>query len=810
MTTPPPSPSLDPTSTRRVTPNFITETIDADLECGRFERVVTRFPPEPNGFAHLGHTFASLLNYGIAQDYGGSFVLRMDDTNPEAEKLEYAEAIVEDLTWLGLEWSDKVSYASDYFAELHGFALELIRQGNAYVDSSSAEEIRRLRGTAFEVGTPSPYRQRSVSENLELFERMKNGEFPNGAHVLRAKIDLSSSNMKLRDLILYRIVHANHYRHGDAWCIYPSYDFAQALTDALGGVTHSLCSLEFVDNRAVYDWLLEKVWSAPVRPHQYEFGRRSLEYTVVSKRKLRRLVEENRVSGWDDPRMPTLAGVRRRGVTPQAVQAFARQIGVSRTNRTVEIAIFEGAVRDDLNLSAPRALAVLRPLKLTLENLENERSLELPYWPFDVIRESPDGLVALPSGERVAPEQATRAVPLTREVWIEQDDFLLEATKGFKRLTVGGKVRLRGAGIVRCDSFETDDAGKVLELRGTLLPEGEKAGAVIHWLSAAHAVPAEFRIYDRLFRVPNPEASARDPNGAEAKELEDDDGEMLEEKDFLDFLNPNSLEVLRGFVEPSVLSDPKDTRYQFERLGYFWRDPVDSQGDSRPDALVFNRIMGLKDTWDSHNKESTSVGAHSDAPSSAKPELKLQNEHSSPLALELTLEQNATLERLTQQGIGEQEARVLAREPQLLDYLEQAAEFGDKATQARWVVNDLGTALRSSEVKLRPAQLAALVQTVHDGSLSARSAKEVLLESLESGADPLELIEQRGLRQVSDTGALEAAVNEVLRVNPDKLEAYRGGKKGLMGFFVGQVMKATGGQANPQVLAEVLGRLLEG
>ncbi len=795
MTTPPIPSSDSPDKTRRVSPNFITEIIDADLERGRAMRVTTRFPPEPNGFAHLGHTFASLLNSGIAQDYAGKFVLRMDDTNPEAEKLEYAEAIIRDLEWLGLDWGHKVSYASDYFPELHAFALELIGQGVAYVDSSSAEDIRRLRGTAFEVGRPSPDRERSVSENLELFERMRNGEFPNGAHVLRAKMDLSSSNMKLRDPILYRIVHANHYRHGDAWCIYPSYDFAQALTDALDGVTHSLCSLEFVDNRAVYDWLLERVWTGPERPHQYEFGRRSLEYTVVSKRKLRRLVEENRVVGWDDPRMPTLAGVRRRGVTPDAVQHFARQIGVSRTNRTVEIAIFEGAVRDDLNLRAPRAMAVLRPLKLTLENVEEERTFDLPYWPFDVVRESPDGLVALPSGERVTPEQATRAVTLGREVYIEQDDFMLEPTPGFKRLTVGSKVRLRGAGIVRCDSFKADDQGAVLELRGTLLSEGEKANAVIHWLSVSRAIPAEFRIYDRLFRVKNPEA--------EASELEDEEGEGLEEKDFLDFLNPTSLEVLRGFVEPSVLSDPRETRYQFERLGYFWQDPIDSKGDSSADGLVFNRIMGLKDSWGAGEQ---AVEAQQAAPLPSR----ASKDHSAPVALELTPEQTATLERLTQQGIGEEEARVLAREPQLLDYLEQAAQSGDRGVLARWVVNDLGSALRSSEIKVQPAQLAALVQTVQDGTLSARSAKEVLLEALESGTDPLELTKQRGLKQVSDTGALEAAVKQVFMENPDKLEAYRGGKKGLMGFFVGQVMKATGGQANPQVLTEVLGRMLEG
>jgi glutaminyl-tRNA synthetase len=563
---------------RLVAPNFITEIIEADLESGHVARVVTRFPPEPNGYAHLGHTFACNLNYSLAADYNGIWVLRMDDTNPETEELEYVNAITRDLEWMG--WKTEVQFASDDFLVMYECAVQFIEKGLAYVESASLDEMRNARGTVDKAGTPSIYRDRSVAENLDLFSRMRRGEFQNGEHVLRAKIDLANPNMKLRDPPLYRIMHTEHYRQGKNWCIYPLYDYAQALNDAINGVTHSLCSLEFIDNRAIYDWILENVQHPALksRPYQYEFGRRSLEYTVVSKRKLRKLIESKRVAGWDDPRMPTIAAQRRRGITPEAIRAFASGIGVSRTNRTVDIGALEYAVRDDLNTRSPRVMAVLRPLKVILENVETPQNLVLPYFPPDVINASSDGLVPLPNGQRVIPEAATRTVGLTHEIFIEREDFLEIPTTGFKRLTLGGTVRLRGAGIIKCTNVTKSPNGEILELHCTVLPEG-KASGVIHWVSAETAISFEARLYDRLFTVANPEQ--------EAKQEEDEDA------DFLAYLNPHSLEILHGKIEPIVLEQPTDARYQFERNGYFWQDPI----DSRPDALVFNRIIGLKDNW---------------------------------------------------------------------------------------------------------------------------------------------------------------------------------------------------------------------
>jgi glutaminyl-tRNA synthetase len=770
-------------------PNFITEIINTDLREGRVQRVGTRFPPEPNGFPHIGHAFACLLNFDLARQYNGRFVLRMDDTNPEAERQEYVDAMLRDLTWLGVDWNKNLSYASDYFQQLHDCAVELIQQGLAYVDSVTSEDMARARGSVSVPGTPSLYRDRSITENLELFARMKNGEFPRGAHVLRARIDLTSPNMKLRDPVLYRIVHGSHYRQGDAWCVYPSYDFAQAITDALDGVTHSLCSLEFIDNNAIYKWLLEHLWTTPPEPRQFEFGRRSLEYTVVSKRKLRRLVDEGHVAGWDDPRMPTISAFRRRGVTPDAIQQFARQISVNRTNRTVDIALLEYSIRDDLNTRAPRVMAVLKPLRVVVDGLQ-EVTLELPYWPQDVIEQSPDGLVTMPDGSRVRPEHAIRAVPVTPELFIERDDFMPEAVPGFKRLVHGGKVRLRGAGVIRCDAFETDDAGTITLLRCTMLPDTEKAPGVIHWVSARHAVPFEARLYDRLFRVQHPEA--------EAKELEDEDEpETQEERDFLTFLNPNSLEIVQGFVEPSVLNDPLETRYQFERLGYFWRDP----GDSSKEKIVMSRIITLRDSW-------TIQG---EAQLKASPgKLDAQGMVTPPQPkLELTHEQQTLLESFTQRGVSEAEALVLAREPKLTAYLENAARHGEIGALSSWVVNDLGPRLREGDVKLEPAQLARLVKLVSTGQLSRNQAKTVLEKALETGEDPGQIVEREGLRQVSDAGALEPVVNAVIAANPDKVAAFKSGRVGLMGFFVGQVMQQTRGTANPQLVQEIVKRALE-
>jgi glutaminyl-tRNA synthetase len=784
------NPESKPEPKRRIGPNFITDIIDRDLEQQRYGRVVTRFPPNPNGFAHLGHAFASLLNFGISQDYAGRFVLRMDDTNPKTDQPEYVTAIAESLAWLGLDWGNEISYASSYFPELHACAIRLIERGLAYVDSVTPEEMSRLRGTASIPGTPSQFRDRSVTENLEMFERMKAGEFPDGTHVLRAKIDLANPNFKLRDPVLYRIVHATHYRTADDWCVYPSYDFAQAITDALDGVTHSLCSLEFTDNNAVYKWLMQHCWTEEGRvvngssepPVQYEFGRRSLEYTVVSKRKLRKLVEGNFVNGWDDPRMPTIAAQRRRGVTPEAIRTFAAGVGVNRTNRTVDLALLENAIRDDLNHRAPRIMAVLKPLKVVIENLMESQTLEVPYWPHDVVRESPDGLVALPNGERVAPEKATRVIELTREILIEHDDFAANPQPGFKRLTVGGKVRLRGAGVIQCESFTANAAGEILELRCKLLPDSEKANAVIHWLNSS-AVPAEFRLYDRLFRVAHPEA--------EAKELDEDD--IDEGADFLSFLNPNSLEITHGFVEASITNDPLETRYQFERLGYFWRDPFDSSGEK----LVFNRIITLRDSWAEKAEPTETRKSKSDKPQVQR-------------ALELSNDEQNILERYKSKGVSENEASVLAREPKLAAYLEAAAQHGPIATLSSWVINDLGGLLREGEINVTPAGLAGLVQLITDGSITRRIAQDVLAESLETGANPSEIVTRKGLKVVSDTGELEAILEGLMTQFADKVAAYRAGRTGMAGFFVGQVMQATKGAGNPQVVQELVNKKLAG
>jgi glutaminyl-tRNA synthetase len=781
---------------RRVSPNFITEIIDADLKSGRHTRVVTRFPPEPNGYAHLGHAFASYLDFMTAQDYGGVCHLRMDDTNPEGETQEYADSIIRDMKWLGWDAS-RLFYASDYYEQLHDFAVQLIRKGLAYVESVSGEEMARLRGTVDQPGTPSPYRNRSVEENLDLFRRMRAGEFKNGEHALRAKIDLANPNFKLRDPVLYRILHASHYRTGDTWCIYPMYDFAHPISDALEGITHSMCSLEFIDNRAIYDWLMDNLFpdkeTGKTAPRQYEFGRRSMEYTVVSKRKLRRLVKEGVVKGWDDPRMPTISAMRRRGVTPESVRAFASQIGVSRTNRTVDLALFENAVRDDLNLRAPRVMAVTRPLKVVIQNLEAERMLSLPYWPQE--GSSADGKVLLPTGERVPAEQAVREVPLTRELVIEQDDFSVDPPKGFKRLTQGGTVRLRGAGIIRCDDVVLGANGEPSELRVTLLGEDAKASGVIHWVSATRGVSAEFRLFDRLFTVaePDSEAAQFDP---EQPGHEDDTQPV--NTDFMRFVNKESLVVTRGLVEPSVAKDPAEARYQFERAGYFWRDPV----DSRPDALVFNRIITLKDTWGKKAE-----AAEPKAESKPRTEKKAPAEAPTPVRAALTSEQEATSARLRQQGVSENDASLLAREPQLAAYLEGV---GDKrlVELAPWVVNDLANHIREGTNRVSVEALTALVTLVAEGSISARIAKDVLAEAQASGEAPATIVERKGLRVVSDEGQLRTAIQGVLDANPAKVAEYRGGKKGLTGFFTGQVMRATHGQADPKAVARLLSEML--
>lgn len=806
MTTPDPNSSGAP----RVAPNFITEIIERDLASGKYASVVTRFPPEPSGYAHLGHIFASFLDFQTALQYGGRYHLRMDDTNPELATQEYVDAIADDLKWLGWDWGDHFYYASDNFEQYYGYAEQLVKQGDAYVDSVSPDEMARLRGDAHTPGRPSPYRSRSVEENLDLLRRMKAGEFPDGTHVLRAKIDLSSPNMKLRDPVLMRILRGDHYRQGEKWCIYPMYDFQHPLQDALEGVTHSMCSLEFVDNRAIYDWLMEKLNFNP-RPHQYEFGRRGLEYTITSKRKLRKLVQEGKVSGWDDPRMPTLRAQRRLGVTPEAIRHFAAQIGVSRTNRTVDISVYENAVRDDLNHRAPRVMAVLDPLKVTLTNVTTEQVLSLPYWPFDVVQGSPDGLVALPDGRRVAPEKAVRDVPLTRELYIEREDFSAQPPKGYKRLTPGGTVRLRGAGIIRADHFDTDEEGNITHIHATLLGQEAKASGVIHWVSAEKGVPAEFRLYDRLFRVPHPEGEI-----IEDDNTDNEPDDVPVETGYMRYLTPNSLQIRQGFVEPSVLHDPPDTRYQFERQGYFWRDPV----DSREDALVFGRIITLKDTWGKQAEgKNAEVGKQkADAQEAEGGRQKTESKKAAATPTPPTNhkpqtfspEQDATVTRLTTLGAAGGDARTIARDEALLAFVQDAAQDGTFAQVASWTVNDLAVGLRSGEVKVKAADLAPLAQMLAGGRVTTRVARDVLARAAASGEAPLSIIEREGLNEGLSDADLQKAIQEVMDTNPDKVAAYRDGKTGLMGFFTGQVMRATGGKAEPKKVAEQLGAALAG
>ncbi len=552
---------------KRQQTNFIRAIIDADIAAGKHGgKVVTRFPPEPNGYLHIGHAKSICLNFGIARDYNGRCHLRFDDTNPVKEEQEYIDSIMEDVKWLGFDWGEHLYYASDYFQALYDYAVELIKRGKAYVCDLSAEEIRAYRGTLTEPGRESPFRDRSVEENLDLFQRMKAGEFPEGSRVLRAKIDMSSGNLNMRDPVIYRIMKVPHHRTGEKWCIYPMYDFAHCLSDSIEGITHSICTLEFEDHRPLYDWFLDEL-EVECHPQQIEFARLNLTYTLMSKRKLLRLVDEGHVEGWDDPRMPTISGIRRRGFTPESIRDFAERIGVAKRDSVVDMALLEHCVRDDLNKRAPRVMGVLRPLKVVIENYPEGQEEEL-----EAVNNPEDS------------SAGTRMVPFSRELYIERDDFMEDPPKKFYRLAPGREVRFRYAYFITCNRVVKDpDTGEVVELRCTYdpatrggdAPDGRKVKATIHWVSAPHAVKAQVRLYDRLFSDPNPDKGKEGP-------------------DFTKFLNPNSLEVLEDCrLEPSLSSARPGQRFQFERIGYFHVDPV----LSTEGAPVFNRIVPLRDSW---------------------------------------------------------------------------------------------------------------------------------------------------------------------------------------------------------------------
>ncbi|WP_341328456.1 glutamine--tRNA ligase/YqeY domain fusion protein [Methylotuvimicrobium sp. KM2] len=541
--------------------NFIRQIINNDLKQNKNNgKVATRFPPEPNGYLHIGHAKSICLNFGIAAEYQGTCNLRFDDTNPEKESVEFMEAIERDVSWLGFQWHE-LRHASDYFEQLYDYAVELIQKGLAYVDSSTPEQMRQNRGTLTEPGKESPDRSRSIEENLDLFTRMRAGEFADGQYVLRAKIDMASSNINMRDPVIYRIRRVHHHRTGNKWCVYPMYDYTHCISDAIEGITHSLCTLEFEDHRPLYDWVLDNI-TIPCHPQQIEFARLQLEYSIVSKRKLNQLVTEKYVSGWDDPRMPTLAGLRRAGVTPAAIRDFCERIGITKKDSWIEMAVLENCIREDLNENAPRAMAVLRPLKLIIDNYPDDKveALELGNHP-------------------QRPEFGTRKVEFSKVLYIEQDDFAENPPPKYKRLIEGGEVRLRGAYVIRCDRIVKEENGSIIELHcsydpDTLgkNPEGRKVKGVIHWVSERHSLPAEIRLYDRLFSQPNPDSL----------------------DNFLDALNPDSLEILtESRVESSLADAPPESRFQFERMGYFCLDAA----DSTPGKPVFNRTVTLRDTW---------------------------------------------------------------------------------------------------------------------------------------------------------------------------------------------------------------------
>ena len=774
------SPAEAPESGRT---NFIRAIIDEDLAAGRAQQVVTRFPPEPNGYLHIGHAKSICLNFGLARAYQGVCHLRFDDTNPVKEDTEYVDSIQNDVRWLGFDWDDKLFFASDYFEKLYEIAEYLIQHGKAYVDASTLDEIRQGRGTLTEPGTPSPWRDRPAAESLALFRQMRASAFEDGTLVLRARIDMASPNMLMRDPILYRIRHAHHHRTGDAWCIYPMYDYAHPLSDAIESITHSICTLEFENNREFYDWVVaEAAPLLPAVPHQHEFARLNLAYTMMSKRKLLQLVQEDLVDGWDDPRMPTIAGLRRRGYTPEAIRDFADMIGVAKANSLVDFEKLEYCIRNDLNFRAPRVMAVLDPLEVTLTN-----------WPA--------GHVELLEAASFPPDvgkPGTRTVPLSGTLYMERDDFLEDPPSDYYRLSPGKEVRLRHGYIIRCDEVVKDADGAITGLRCSYDPDrtggGRKVKGVVHWVSAEHGKPAEFRLYDRLFVTERPGESGRD---------------------FREELNPESLVVKHGFIEPSVLDDDTDTRYQFTRQGYFAPDL-----DSTPDALVFNRVVALRDSFARANAQPAAVVLEApveEAPADdarKRPTRKSRAE----LRAEARAENPALAARMARYtdtlGLSPDDADVLTGDLPVGDFLEAAlATYDNVPSVAKWVVNELLRELKDAPIDalpVAPAHLAALARLVDAGSISSSAGKTIFAEMALSGGAPEAIADRLGLRQVSDASAILPFIEQVMAANPDKVRAWREGKTALLGFFMGQVMRLSGGSADPGLTKQLVTEKLAG
>ncbi|HIC13206.1 MAG TPA: glutamine--tRNA ligase/YqeY domain fusion protein [Sulfurimonas sp.] len=744
--------------------DFLRTIVEADIKSGKVKEVVTRFPPEPNGFPHIGHAKSIAINFGIARDYNGHCNLRMDDTNPTKEDTKYVEALKSAVEWLGFEWKDDVCYTSDYFPRIYDYAIELIKMGKAYVDSLPEDEIREYRGTVKEAGKRSKYADRTIEENLELFEKMKNGEFKDGEHILRAKIDMSAANMKLRDPLLYRIRHVEHFRAGKTWAVYPMYDFAHCLSDYIEGISHSICTLEFENNRDIYNWVLETLGLTPERPYQHEFARLGINYTVMSKRKLLELVEGGQVDGWDDPRLPTIAGYKRRGYTPESILAFCDSVGIAKANSMVDVSQLEFCIRDDLNPKVPRVMCVLDPLKITLVNYEGNEEIETSYYPHDV------------------PKEGSRKLPFSNEIYIERDDFMQNPPKDYFRLTPEQSVRLKGAYIITCKEVIKDTSGNVIEIKAEYSKEsksgsdtsGIKVKSAIHWVDANAAIKVEVRLYDRLFSVEAPEGVAD--------------------------LNANSLTVIKdAYIEPAVINEKPDERFQFERQGYFYADPVDYT-DAKP---VFNKIVGLKGSWDKKKTKTETV-----------PKIRAKKEQVDGEVVAMSDAQTALFTKYTQElKLNSEVANTLARDSQLSAFYEEAlSEINSPVSLANIVTNEVARELKQmqiSELKFSTSQISQLVKIIDDGTISNKIAKQVFQEMVKSGDNPSKIVEDKGLVQISDPAIISAIINEVMAKNPDNVEKFKTGNTKLLGFFVGQVLKSTGGKANPQVVNKLVAEMLK-
>ncbi len=743
--------------------DFLRRIVEEDLNSGKYQEIITRFPPEPNGFPHIGHAKSISINFGIAKAYGGRCHLRMDDTNPTTEDTHYVEALKDAVEWLGFSWDGDVRFTSDYFSKLYDYAIKLIKMQKAYVDSLSEDEIREYRGTVTQPGRRSKYADRSVEENLDLLERMKNGEFQDGEHVLRAKIDMSSPNMKMRDPLLYRIRHVHHFRAGDAWAIYPMYDFAHCLSDYIEGVTHSLCTLEFENNREIYDWVIDTLELKPPRPYQYEFARLNINYTVMSKRKLLELVENGVVSGWDDPRLPTIAGYKRRGYTPESILNFCEMIGVAKANSVVDVSQLEFAIRDDLNKKVPRVMCILNPLKITIENYEGFEEIDASYYPHDV------------------PKEGSRKLSFSKEIYIDREDFMENPDKGYFRLTPEQPVRLKHAYIIQCKEVVKNADGEVVEIKAIYYPEsksgsdssGIKVKSAIQWVEASSAKKVEVRLYDRLFKNEAPE------------NLED--------------INPDSLQVIKdALVEPAVIEEKADERFQFERVGYFYADPIDYTDE----APVFNKIVALKDSWGKKKK----------APKKTAKE-QPQKVHIEGEVAAMSEEEQALFERYTKAlKLNSEVANTLARDEKLSSFFEEALlSYQEPVTVANIVTNEVARELKQKEkslLKFQPKQIAQLAKMVDEEIISTKIAKQVFEEMSKSGEEPAKIVEAKGLVQISDRAVIAPIIDGIIAKNPDNVAKYKNGNTKLLGFFVGQVLKNTGGKANPKVVNELVMKAL--